>query len=127
MLLCYVHFVQDKVCAETRIGAAQLISAICRSGGATLWRDGGFYWDEAVRICIAAVSDASQTVRDTYAMALCDLAVAVRCETVATAVQAQQRNAMKMALEKMRSDNGLNACKQCLQQVREAMQRCVAW
>ncbi len=56
---------QERGCAETRVAATQLLSAIARSSGAALWRDGGFYWEEALRICNAGLSDPVQ-VRVTH-------------------------------------------------------------
>ena len=42
------------------MAAAALICAIARGGGSALWRDGSFYWDEALRLCSSHLSHPCQ-------------------------------------------------------------------
>eukprot|EP00967_Tisochrysis_lutea_P088233 scaffold125082_cov17-Tisochrysis_lutea.AAC.1 len=51
---------QEHGCVDTQAAGAALISAIARGGGSALWRDGCYYWEEALRLCSAHLSHPTQ-------------------------------------------------------------------
>ncbi|KAF5832868.1 hypothetical protein DUNSADRAFT_11088 [Dunaliella salina] len=94
---------KEQGCVDTQAAGAALISAIARGGGSALWRDGCFYWEEALRLCSAHLSHPNQAVRDGYALALCDLTVAVSHEVLDDAINAEKRAAKKAALDRLKA------------------------
>ncbi len=55
-----VWWPQERTCPETRAAGAQLLSAVARAGGAALWRDAAWYWEEALRVCAGGLGDPEQ-------------------------------------------------------------------
>jgi hypothetical protein len=51
---------QERTCQDTRAAAGRLLGAICRGGGAALWRDGGFFWEEGLRVAAGALEAAGE-------------------------------------------------------------------
>lgn len=51
---------QEYTCVDTLAAAAALISAIARGGGVALWRDGCYYWEDALRLCSMHLGHLSQ-------------------------------------------------------------------
>eukprot|EP00775_Hariotina_reticulata_P011788 gene11788-11933_t len=89
---------------ELRAAAASLLGAICRGGGSLLWGTGGYYAEEALRLAVAGLEDAaSQTTRESFALALAELASAARPANpcLAAALDAEKKLAKKQQLEKV--------------------------
>ena len=53
-----------------RSASLLVLAAIARCGGAALWRDGGFYWEEATKLAVGCLDDAAQSVREAAGAAL---------------------------------------------------------
>lgn len=60
--------------------------AVASTGGPGLWADVGYRYEEAVRICIAALDDPTPSVRDAYAVALGELAASCKSGAAMEAV-----------------------------------------
>ena len=60
--------------------------AVAYTGGPGLWADVGYRYDEALRVCLAALDDSSPDVRDAFAVALGEMAAACRSGAAIEAV-----------------------------------------
>ena len=59
-------------------------------GGAGLWADVGYRFEEARRLCMAGFDDPSPAVRDAFAMALGEMVAACRSESAFDAVSCRR-------------------------------------
>ncbi|KAJ9521870.1 hypothetical protein QJQ45_024738, partial [Haematococcus lacustris] len=99
---------------EMRTAAAGLMSSLARAGGGALWRDGGYFWEECVRMATTALEDSAQVVREGFAQALSYLAVAVQHEALEAAIKAETRPIKKVALERLQAGQGAAALQAAL-------------
>ena len=70
-----------------RCAAAGIVRAVAYTGGRGLWADVGYRYDEALRVCLAALDDPSPAVRDAFAVALGEMAAACRSAAATEAVR----------------------------------------
>ncbi|KAL3149121.1 hypothetical protein ABBQ32_001960 [Trebouxia sp. C0010 RCD-2024] len=62
--------------AAIKTAAASVIKAVAETGGAGLWANAGFNFEDTARVCIAGLVDPSLTVREAFAAALGEVAAA---------------------------------------------------
>ncbi|GMH38796.1 hypothetical protein BSKO_06694 [Bryopsis sp. KO-2023] len=90
---------------EIRLGCFMVLSSIARAGGAVLWLQGGYSFDESVKVCVTGLEDSSQAVRIACGEALGELATAAKSSSAIDAVHQETRAARRTALEKILSQN----------------------
>lgn len=73
--------------AAIKTAAASVIKAVAETGGAGLWANAGFNFEDTARVCIAGLVDPSLTVREAFAAALGEVAAASKAPSAKEAVR----------------------------------------
>lgn len=81
--VCSCHVVllasQERTSEDIRCGALMVLTAVSRCGGTALWRDGAYYWDEALKLAISCLDDTAQSVREAAGTALGEMVRLAAC------------------------------------------------
>ncbi|GAX74410.1 hypothetical protein CEUSTIGMA_g1858.t1 [Chlamydomonas eustigma] len=88
---------------EVRLSCIAVLGGLARGGGAVLWNDGAYIFEEAVKQASSGLLEdgASDQVCQAYANVLAGLAAAVRSDGFAIALRDVRKTAKKASLEKL--------------------------
>ena len=100
LVCCLCRYSRDGAAPDAlRVAAAGVVRAVAQAGGAGLWANAGAGYEDAVRVCCAALGSSARAVREAFAAALGDMAAAAASSSAQEAVSARGRCAALIVMQ----------------------------